>query len=168
MNSGLATLFGFWRRQHAPFRFSWVLQQELAIGPIPRSAGDWALLERAGIRSRFSCCYLEEEVECCPAPPGLREKRCSLPDHRDQEPLRAEHLREAINEARWLLSNAKPLYLHCLAGQERSALLAVALVKEQRNLSLLDALLWVRRTHPPASPLYRHLELLETLSQESN
>jgi hypothetical protein len=44
----------------------------------------------------------------------------------------------------------------------------VALVKEQRNLSLLDALLWVRRTHPPASPLYRHLELLETLSQESN
>ena len=103
-----------------------------------------------------------------PAPPGLREKRCSLPDHRDQEPLRAEHLREAINEARWLLSNAKPMYLHCLAGQERSALLAVALVKEQRNLSLLDALLWVRQRHPPASPLYRHLELLETLSQENN
>ncbi|MCP9884192.1 phosphatase [Synechococcus sp. ATX 2A4] len=56
-----------------------------------------------------------------------------------------------------------PLYLHCWAGQERSSLLAVALVSKRRHLSLLDALLWVRRTHPNAAPLYPHLEALESL-----
>lgn len=163
MKERLARVFRSWRKQPPPFRFSWVLQQELAIGPAPRTTADWESLVRAGFRSRFSCCYPEEEQLCAPAPAALVHGRCSLPDHREQEPLGKEQLNAAIQGARQLLENHPPLYLHCWAGQERSALLAVALVSSSRRLSMLDALLWVRRTHPAASPLYPHLEKLEAL-----
>jgi hypothetical protein len=163
----LASVFGRWRKQPPPFRFSWVLQQELAIGPMPRTLGDWEQLRRAGIRSRFSCCYPEEEQTCVPPPTDFVEARCSLPDHRAQETMRPERLSEAISGARHLLDSHPPLYLHCWAGQERSALIAVALVSSMRALSLLDALLWVKRTHRGAAPLYAHLEMLESLLPSS-
>jgi hypothetical protein len=50
-----------------------------------------------------------------------------------------------------------------MAGIERSPLIAVGLTASERNLSLFDALDWVRRCHPAALPIVTHLELLERL-----
>ena len=86
-----------------------------------------------------------------------------LPDHRRQEPLEQAHLAAALDRARRLLQQGSPLYLHCMAGIERSPLIAVGLTARERNLSLFDALDWVRRCHPIALPMVEHLELLERL-----
>ena len=145
-----------------PLPYSWVLTGQLALGPMPAGPAHWQQLEEAGLRSRFSCCYAEEEsLLSCPA--HWPSARISLPDHRAQEPLTAPRLLEALEAAAALLQEAGPLYLHCRAGIERSPLIAVGLTARVRRLSLFDALDWVRRCHPAALPLADHLELLEQL-----
>lgn len=143
-----------------PLPYSWVLTQQLAVGPMPSSASHWQQLEAAGLRTRFSCCYPYEQSPVS-LPAHWRSDQASLPDHRRQERLDPERLAAALDRAQRLMLDAPPLYLHCLAGIERSPLLAVGLTARQRNLSLLEALDWVRRCHPAARPIYSHLHLLE-------
>ncbi|WP_216901244.1 hypothetical protein [Synechococcus sp. CCY 9618] len=145
--------------------FSWVLTNQLAIGPLPRSDSHWLQLEEAGFSSRFSCCYPEEE-QGINLPEGWRSDRISLPDHREQEAMRTEALVLAITRAQALLQEAPPLYLHCMAGRERSPLLAVGLTARLRGIDLLEALAWVRRCHPMAMPIYPHLVMLDSLISE--
>jgi hypothetical protein len=145
-----------------PLPFSWILNNQLAIGPLPRSDAHWRQLEGSGFRSRFSCCYPTEEAGLA-MPAGWVSDRVSLPDHRDQEDLRIDVLTKALTRSETLLNQCPPLYLHCLAGCERSALLAVGLTVRQRNIDMFEALAWVRRCHPVAAPIYSHLALLETV-----
>jgi len=149
-----------------PLPYSWVLTRQLAVGPMPSSPAHWQQLEQAGLRSRFSCCYPREEG-ATPLPAHWRSDGMPLPDHRLQEPLQLDRLAEALERAERLLAHGDPVYLHCLAGIERSPLLAVGLTARQRNLSLFEALDWVRRCHPPALPLASQLELLEQLLQRA-
>ncbi len=142
--------------------WSWVLTGQLAIGPMPCSTRHWQQLEEAGIRSRFSCCYPEEESDLI-VPTGWSSDRISLPDHRQQEPLRQERLALALARAEALVNQAAPVYLHCMAGYERSPLLAVGLTARLRGIDPLAALAWVRRSHPMAMPIYDHLVMLEVL-----
>jgi protein-tyrosine phosphatase len=129
---------------------------------MPRCGRHWQQLEEAGIRSRFSCCYPEEESALI-IPPGWRSERVSLPDHRQQEPLMPERLALALARAEALVGQAAPVYLHCMAGYERSPLLAVGLTARLRGIDPLAALAWVRRCHPMAMPIYDHLVMLEIL-----
>ena len=155
-------------RRHAaelpppPLPYSWILTNQLAIGPMPVSPLHWQQLEEAGLRGRFSCCYPDEEISP-PLPAGWLEARVSLPDHRQQEGLRLERLLEALSTAEQLLDTGTPVYLHCLAGIERSPLLAVGLTSRRRGINVFDSLDWVRRCHPAALPIYDHLELLERI-----
>lgn len=141
---------------------SWVLTGQLAIGPMPRSDRHWQQLEEAGFRSRFSCCYAEEESGLI-VPSGWTSDGVSLPDHRQQEPLLEERLALALARAEALVTDAAPVYLHCMAGYERSPLLAVGLTARLRGIDPLAALAWVRRCHPMAMPIYDHLVMLERL-----
>jgi hypothetical protein len=143
-----------------PLPFSWILTKQLAIGPMPLSETHWRQLEDAGFQSRFSCCYLPEE-EGRVKPVGWVSDRVSLPDHRDQESLRLETLMMALDRAETMVQHHPPVYLHCLAGRERSPLLAVGITARLRNVDMFEALAWVRRCHPMAMPIYPHLELLE-------
>lgn len=129
---------------------------------MPRSALHWQQLDEAGFRSRFSCCYSEENT-FAPVPVHWTSAGVPLPDHREQEPLLEEKLELAIATASSLLENRPPLYLHCWAGRERSALIAVALMAREKRGDLFEALEWVRRCHPPASPIYDHLEVLDQI-----
>jgi hypothetical protein len=147
-----------------PLPYSWVLTNRLAVGPMPTSDAHWQQLEEAGLRSRFSCCYRHEEGQAL-VPPHWPTDGVSLPDHRRQEHLEVSRLTEALDRAQQLLHNSPPMYLHCLAGVERSPLIAIGLTARERNLSLFDAIGWVRRCHPASTPLVPHLELLEVILQ---
>jgi hypothetical protein len=144
--------------------YSWILTGELALGPMPRSEPHWRQLEALGLNRRFSLCYPEEE-RITSVPEHWRSERFSLPDHRRQEPLLPERLEQGLSLGAALLeeAGAGPIYLHCLAGRERSPLMAVGLVARRRGLDLFEALDWVRRCHPAASPMMDHLEVLEQL-----
>ena len=149
----------------SPLPYSWVLTRRLAVGPMPSSAAHWQQLEQAGLRGRFSCCYPQEEGP--PPPSQWLNDGLPLPDHRRQEPLQLERLAEALQRAEQLLRQGTPLYLHCMAGIERSPLLAVGLTARQRDLSLFEALDWVRRCHPPSLPIVSQMELLGQLLQRT-
>lgn len=148
-----------------PLVYSWILNNQLAIGPMPRCEQHWQQLEQAGFSSRFSCCYAEEEIFAA-APSSWRCEGFSLPDHRMQEPLRSERLVEAIQAAESLVLLNSPTYLHCLAGRERSSLMAVALTARIRRLDIFESLDWVRRCHPAAAPIYDHLEVLDQVLRQ--
>ncbi len=153
-------------RPDLPLPYSWVLTGRLAIGPMPARASHWQQLEQAGVRMRFSCCYPDEQRGGAPIPPHWLSDGLPLPDYRLQEPLDRARLLDALARAQRLLRLGAPLYVHCMAGIERSPLLAVGLTALERHLSLFDALDWVRRCHPVARPIVAHLELLEQLLAE--
>lgn len=147
--------------EEPPLSYSWILTSRLAIGPMPRSLRHWQQLEEAGFRSRFSCCYPNEEVVSIPD--HWSSIGVPLPDHREQEPMLEERLDFAISSARSLLESSPPVYLHCWAGRERSPLVAVGLMAYEKSGDLFEGLEWVRRCHPAASPIYGHLELLDEI-----
>ena len=144
--------------------YSWVISGRLAVGPLPRTVAHWQQLENAGFRSRFSCCYPEEER--ITPPPHWIESRVSLPDHRRQEPLRPERLAEALDKAETIMAASAPTYLHCMAGIERSPLIAAGLVARQRGIDLLAALEVIRLCHPRAMPIYSDLDVLDAVLRE--
>lgn len=140
--------------------YSWVLTNRLALGPMPAGESHWQQLEEAGLRARFSCCYPHELTAAQPPEHWLCDAY-SLPDHRRQEKLTVASLSEALARAHALFLQGLPVYLHCMAGIERSPLIAVGLLAIHRQQSLFDALEWVRRCHPASRPIYSQLELLE-------
>ena len=158
-----------WRRRRqrielpAQLPVNWVLAGRLAVGPLPSDPLHWQQLEKLGLRARFSCCY-EPELQRDPPPPE-HWYQCGvpLPDHRRQEDLDPERLREALSVAIEAMERYGPLYVHCYAGRERSSLVAIGVVARIQNLDIFSALDWVRRNHPAASPLFDQLEVLETI-----
>jgi hypothetical protein len=150
-----------------PLPYSWILTNLLAIGPMPRHSLHWQQLEDAGFRSRFSCCYIEEN-QFSPIPSHWLSENVSLPDHRQQEELTQERLNKALVRAHNLMTGGSPVYLHCLAGKERSSLMAVGLTAIQKNMDVFAALEWVRRCHPASTPIYEHLDLLDQTLRSMN
>jgi len=145
-----------------PLLYSWILNNQLAIGPMPRRTFQWNQLEDAGFKTRFSCCYPQENI-FAPLPSDWSSANIPLPDHRQQESLDIDRLILALNTAEELVLSSAPVYLHCFAGQERSSLLAVGLTSKLKKIDVFSALEWVRRCHPIAAPIYDHLELLEKI-----
>ena len=150
----------------APLPYSWIITNQLAIGPMPQDPQHWEQLQKAGFHSRFSCCYAEEEHLGAAIPEGWSCSGVALPDHREQEPLQADRLILAIRSAELLVRQNSPTYLHCLAGRERSSLMAVALTSLIKEIDIFESLDWVRRCHPSASPLYDQLELLDQVLRQ--
>lgn len=144
-----------------PFVYSWIITGQLGIGPIPRTSAHWTQLENDGFRSRFSCCYPQEQI-FEPIPNYWKSEQFALPDHRSQEILTIDQLVVALNKAVSVLNQCdSSLYLHCFAGQERSALMAVGLVSILQGIDLFKSLDLVRQCHKKARPLYDHLDILE-------
>jgi len=145
-----------------PLAYSWILNHQLAIGPMPRRSFQWKQLEDVGFKTRFSCCYPHENV-FAPIPSDWSSANVPLPDHRKQELLDYDRLMLALRTAEQLVLTSSPVYLHCFAGQERSSLLAVGLTAKFKNIDVLSALEWVRRCHPISAPSYEYLEMLEKI-----
>lgn len=145
----------------SPLLYSWIMTGKLAIGPIPRTTAQWVQLEGDGFRNRFSCCYPQEHM-FAPIPKGWQSKQVALPDHRSQEPLTSDNMILALDEAIMMLNqNNEAMYLHCFAGQERSALMAVGIVCMIKGKDVFESLDFVRRCHKRAKPLYAHLDILD-------
>jgi hypothetical protein len=144
-------------------KFSWIIPNQLGIGPAPLTADHWKTLNQVGFLSRFSCCYPSEEEGLSRPDFPIMEGRVAFPDHRNQETLSKPRLLEAIQVSMELMTQAQPLYLHCWAGQKRSALLAIAHVSLLQQISVLNAMILVKEAHPPTNPVYEHLELLNEI-----
>lgn len=144
------------------FRLSWVLTQELALGPAPRADRHLDRLEAEGIRAVLSLCAEAE----APPPADLARRfvarRLVLPDHRSPQPLQVHQLQEALELLDGLRQKG-PVFVHCLAAMERSPLLCLAWLMRRRGLSRLRALDYLMQVHPGTSPLASQLVVLDQL-----
>jgi hypothetical protein len=138
---------------------SWVLRGELAVGPAPLVEQHLDDLREQGLVAVLSLCGEQE----APAPPGLAERfhwrRCVLPDHKAGRPPELGEFGQAVEQLAEL-APLGPVYVHCLAGVERSPLVCMAWLIRRRRLSFIDALDYLKRVHPPTGPLPEQLATL--------
>ena len=146
------------------FPISWVLVQDLALGPAPGATRHLNRLEAEGITAVLSLCSTEEKA----APPDLEQRfhcrRLVLPDHRSQGTLSIGQLEQALEVLAELRSHG-PVFVHCVAAIERSPLLCLAWLMREHGLSRQNALDYLLQVHPGTSPSAAHLMLLTQLSR---
>lgn len=144
------------------FGFDWVLNGELAVGPAPRTDRHVFRLQEGGVRAVLSLCSEEE----APPPPemitAMASCRLVLPDHRVAAPMQLEQLEQALTLLAELQTNG-PVYVHCVAGVERSPLVCMAWLIRRHGLSSQRALDYLMEVHPGTNPLPGQFQLLRKL-----
>ena len=145
------------------FPISWVLVQDLALGPAPVAVRHLNRLEAEGITAVLSLCSTDEKA----APPDLEERfncrRLVLPDHRNQGTLSIGQLEQALAILAELRSHG-PVFVHCVAAIERSPLVCLAWLMREHGLSRQNALDYLLQVHPGTGPSAAHLMLLNQLN----
>ena len=143
------------------FKVDWVLVDELAIGPAPRSLKDLDLLKKENIQGILSLCSVEEAKP----PIGIEEnficRRYVLPDHRSGRAPKNFELEKAFLELTKLMENG-PTFVHCVAAVERSPLLCLTWLIRKKGLELDMAMEYLMRVHPGTNPLPEQLKLLRS------
>ena len=145
------------------FRVDWGLVQELAVGPAPRAWRHLDRLNAEGIAAILSLCSEQE----APPPPELSTrfvtKRLVLPDHRSERLPELSELEGALAALAELRSQG-PVYVHCVAGMERSPLVCLGWLIQQHGLTAQSALDYLMQAHPGTNPLPGQLALLSRLA----
>ena len=146
------------------FRIDWVLVNELAIGPAPRAARHLDQLQEQHIKAVLSLCGINE----APAAEGLAQRfehrSVVLPDHRTERLPELAELLSALDALRELRGSG-PVFVHCLAGIERSPLVCLAWLVSGHGQSPLAALDYLMQVHPGTNPLPGQLQLLHQLQR---
>lgn len=144
--------------------FDWVLENRLAIGALPRKG--WAqALEDQGIHSIISLCDEAEGKLPKAITQQFRCVRVPLPDRRYRRSLTVEELGDAVDLIHWHVQKQQPVYLHCLAGIERSPLVAIAYLARYRSMDLLDAVGWLSHVHGQSRPISAQLQVVREYLQ---
>lgn len=137
----------------------WVLPHQLAVGGLPTHQ-DGVLLEQAGIRSILS---LNAPAEGA-LPEEFADKfhcqRYILPDRYYLFPLQIPQLAAAVHLIYQSIANHQPIYVHCLAGVERSPTVCIAYLCRYQKMSLWEAAYHVKRCYPPAFPSANQLQVI--------
>lgn len=131
--------------------FDWVIPGKLAISAFPQP-GDAAELLRADIKVVFSLC---SELEAT-LPEDICQNftclRLVLPDRYYTTELTAAQLAEAVAIVRENMQKDLPIYVHCLAGIERSPTVCIAYLCKYHHMELWEALNWLKQVHPTSQP----------------
>jgi len=152
------------RRVMAPL--DWVIPGKLAVGGLPQ-LGDRDRLQQANIQVILS---LTAPIEADLPPEVARAFRCarvSLPDSRYEADLRVERLAKAVALVHRSLSQQLPIYVHCLAGVERSPLVCIAYLCCYHQLDLWEAVNWLKHVRPCAAPSMAQLQVVQDLVQQT-
>jgi protein-tyrosine phosphatase len=130
---------------------------DLLMGAYPQDADDVGALVAAGVTRVFN---LVQDIEYDPgardacsaalAEAGIQERRVELVDYGNLPPAQIEDSARAV--VAWL-DEGERVYVHCRAGMQRSATVAVAIVMLRDGLELSDALDSIRGRKPSANPL---------------
>ncbi len=144
-------------------KLNWILMNQLAVGPIPLSKERQDLLIDSGIRSILTVCSesdgkLPEDLLA-----KVRWHRVALPDSHSSERMTETQLAEAITVAQELLQDTAPLYIHCVAGMERSPSVCVAYLCKYKGMQLWEALNWVKQANSPTNILDSQLQAIQSI-----
>lgn len=142
----------------------WVLPNQLAIGRLPRS-GESQMLSEAGIDHIVSLCAQAEGVLPLDVSQTFRCQRFILPDSNYLLRLNTRHLNRAVQILNQCFEDRHIVYVHCLAGVERSPTLCIAYLCLHHNFELWEAVTWVKQVHPPAMLTDEQIQVIRDLIQ---
>ncbi len=147
---------------HEPLRPSWIIPNQLAVGRLP-DVGDGIILQKLGIRAVISLCAVSEGV----LPEDVQERficnRYILPDSYYMLGVQPEDLASVVDLMHQCIELYSTVYIHCLAGMERSPTACVAYLCTYHHLEIWEALDVVKRSHPVANPSERQIQAIRTL-----
>ena len=145
------------------FQFDWVLFNELAIGPAPTKIKYLNIIKEKNIKTILSLCD-KKEVNL---PKEMYEdficKEFILPDHTSKRIPKKNELNMALEELKKLIKIG-PLFVHCLAGVERSPLVCMAWLVREHELSPRESIDFLMQAHE----VHAHYEQLEVLNEIDN
>ncbi|MEO1521681.1 MAG: dual specificity protein phosphatase [Cyanobacteria bacterium J06633_2] len=162
----MLNLLFFWFRRKHPKRSSrhqqsfpvhWVIPYRLAVGRLPRKA-DMDELARSNIQAVLALCSesegqwpinLEQRFQC---------HRIVIPDSHYATPLKPHQIETAVDYLHECIQRQLPVFVHCLAGIERSPTICIAYLCRYHNYTLWESLDWVRRVHPDSLPTDKQIQ----------
>jgi len=144
---------------------TWVIPGKLAVGGSPRP-GDSVALAQAGIKVIFSLCAECEEVLPEDVTQSFHCLRLVLPDSHYKSEIKSSQLTAAIDIVQHSIDNQLPIYVHCLAGIERSPTVCIAYLCQSQHLELWEALNWLKQCHPPSMPTESQLRVVRQYIKE--
>ncbi|MEA2398812.1 MAG: hypothetical protein QOK25_2368 [Thermoleophilaceae bacterium] len=131
--------------------------ENLVIGAYPLDAEDVSMLDWMGVRRVLNLVEDEEyrpgdreAVAAALAAMGIIEQRLHFTDFGR---LPDDELEAAVQQVSGWLDEGLRTYLHCRAGQQRSAAVAAGVVALRQGLGIEEALAYVQQRKPSADPL---------------
>lgn len=140
----------------------WILPTELAVGRLPK-LGDRAIFAQAGISVVLSLCAKSEGMLPEEITQNFHCVRVILPDSRYVAALRVEQLAQVVNAIHQFTQRQQPVYVHCLAGMERSPTVCIAYLCQYHNMKLWEAFRYVKQVYPQATPTDAQLQIVQNL-----
>lgn len=147
------------------FKVDWVLKNELAIGSIPRKYEHLLELKNNKIKWILSLCDKEEVPVDINYEDYFSCKRFVLPDHKYDNPLTLDQLNIALKILEEIIQSG-PVYIHCVAGLERSPIVCMAWLVKKHNLTPTQALDYLMDIHIGTNPLPNQLKLLPLVKKK--
>ena len=144
------------------FSIDWILRRKIAIGSAPSSSNNLDYLSRKGIKSILSLCDENEFKSSESLIQNFVHRRVVLKDHRSLSSFNIEELCLALDTLSELMKS-KPVYIHCLAGFERSPLVCMGWLVREEKIPFQNAVDYTMQMHPGTNPLPEHLGLLRLL-----
>lgn len=126
---------------------AWLLPGVLAFGSLPRS-GDVDRFSQLGIRSVLTLCAAQEGPMPANLPQQFAWLRVMLPDSRYAARPDPVQMARAVRFIHTQVSQNSPIYVHCLAGIERSPAVCIAYLCCHHNLELWEAIHQVKQVRP--------------------
>ena len=143
-------------------KINWVLNNKLALGPVPRSVQDLKELKNNRIIWIFSLCSEDEANVYFNYAENFACKRIVLPDHKYKEDLTIDQLNLVLNTLAKIIEDG-PVYIHCVAGIERSPLVCMAWLVKHYDLTPTQALEYLMDVNTGTNPLPKQFRLLKLI-----
>lgn len=147
------------------FSVNWVIPGKLAVGKLPQ-VGDAEQLIHANIKTVLSLCAEQEGVLPEEITKNFQCFRLVLPDRHYSTKMTAEQLAEAVNIVHQNIQNKAPIFVHCLAGIERSPTVCIAYLCKYHKMELWEAANWVKQVHSTSLPNDSGLRAIRELLQQ--
>jgi atypical dual specificity phosphatase len=151
---------------NAKVAFRWIIDRQLAVGPIPDQTLHDQLLN-AGFKSILTLCD-ETEGQLYPqVPQNFNWQRLVLPDSHYEESMLPDHLANAVGIVHQAITTAAPIYVHCLAGMERSPSVCVSYLCIHQGMEVWEALNWVKQRNSRTSLSPSQVQAIQALVKQS-
>lgn len=146
-------------------RLSWIIPGKLAVGGLPQ-ADDSSILTRERIKVIFSLCAQSEGTLPEEIVQKFRCLRFILPDSHYILRLQTSQLERVVELIHDHVQSQQPIYVHCLAGVERSPTACIAYLCLYQDMELWEAINRVKQAHPSARPTEGQIQVIRELIRQ--